>query len=185
MGDYQASSVGALTGGNASILVTWADTRGGLNQWGRIGTFSVGPSTPTPTATPFHTPTTTPPTLPPQPTGTAMPSPTTTTPPQPTTTNIVAGTFTPTATTTSTPCTITFTDVPPGHTFYPFVRCLLSGHHRRLPSWHFPPNNNVTRPIQDLSNSAVSMSLPHTTIFRRTYWQYIWSSGAHVPQDSC
>jgi glucose/arabinose dehydrogenase len=75
-------------------------------------------STPAPTFQPSHTPT---------PTATPSCAPNCITP-------------TPTA------CTLTFSDVPPNSTFYPYVRCLaclgiISGY----PDGTFRPNNNVTR----------------------------------------
>jgi hypothetical protein len=52
----------------------------------------------------------------------------------------------PTNTPTPTACTIEFSDVPPGNTFYPYVRCLVC---RGLVSGYadgtFRPNNDVTR----------------------------------------
>lgn len=67
--------------------------------------------------------------------------------------------FTPiqTGTATPIPCTITFVDVPPDHTFYPYVHCLtcrgiISGYSDGT----FKPNNNVTRGqlSKIVSNSA-------------------------------
>jgi hypothetical protein len=63
---------------------------------------------------------------------------------------------------TPTACPITFTDVPPGSTFYPYVRCLgclgiISGY----PDGTFRPNNLVTRGQLSKTNS-VDLSEPHT-----------------------
>jgi hypothetical protein len=50
------------------------------------------------------------------------------------------------ATLTATVCALTFTDVPPQHTFYPFVRCLACrGIVNGYPDGTFKPNNPVTR----------------------------------------
>jgi hypothetical protein len=64
----------------------------------------------------------------------------------PTETSVPAGTDTVTPIATGTVCSITFTDVPPGSTFYPYIHCLaclgiVSGY----PDGTFRPNNNVTR----------------------------------------
>jgi hypothetical protein len=78
-------------------------------------------------------------------------------------------TQTPTATTTPTTCPITFTDVPPGSTFYDHIRCLacrsiVSGY----PDGTFRPNNNVTRGqlSKIVSNSAGFSDPPGTQIFQ-------------------
>jgi hypothetical protein len=71
----------------------------------------------------------------------------------------------PTNTPTSTPCPLQFTDVPPNHTFYPFIRCLacrgiVSGYSdpARCPTGVpcFHPEENVTRGqiAKIVSNSA-------------------------------
>jgi subtilisin-like proprotein convertase family protein len=62
---------------------------------------------------------------------------------------------TPTATGTATPCTLAFNDVPPGSTFYPWIRCLVcrgivggypcGGPGEPCPGSYYRPNNNVTR----------------------------------------
>jgi hypothetical protein len=66
----------------------------------------------------------------------------------PSVTPIPGASVTPTATLTAAPtaCTITFSDVPPGHTFYEFVRCLacrgiLGGYSDGT----FRPGNDITR----------------------------------------
>jgi hypothetical protein len=62
-----------------------------------------------------------------------------------------------TAVSTPTPCTLTFTDVPPGSTFYTFIRCLAClGIVGGYPDGTFKPNNNVTRGqlAKIVSNSA-------------------------------
>jgi hypothetical protein len=121
-------------------------------------------NTPPPSGTSTLTPAPTPPS-----TVTAMPSdtpqatgtPSRTTTPPPTLTSTAAGTATQTAsasmtaistgtaipvTSTPTACAVEFTDVPPGSTFYPFVKCLacesvLGGY----ADGTFRPGNNVTR----------------------------------------
>jgi hypothetical protein len=55
-------------------------------------------------------------------------------------------TATPSATGTVTVCTIQFTDVPPGSTFYTWIRCLAcEGIINGYPDGTFRPNNSVTR----------------------------------------
>jgi outer membrane protein assembly factor BamB len=99
-------------------------------------------STRTPTSTPTTPPTQTPggPTATPAPSNTSGP---TSTPAQPT--------ATPTA------CTLTFSDVPVGSTFYPYIRCLAClGIINGYPNGTFRPNNDVTRGqlSKIVSNSA-------------------------------
>jgi hypothetical protein len=123
--------------------------------------------TPAPSPTggvPSPTRTTTPGTPPPSPTG-GLPSPTRTAPAVPTVTAGLTGTPgvpsatpipSPTAAVpTATPCLLQFTDVPPGSTFYPYVRCLAcqgivsgyacGGPGEPCPGSYFRPNNQVTR----------------------------------------
>jgi len=70
-----------------------------------------------------------------------------------------------TATPTSTACTIEFTDVPPGSTFYDNIRCLacrgiISGY----PDNTFRPNNNVSRgQLSKIISNAAGFSDPQTT----------------------
>jgi hypothetical protein len=75
---------------------------------------------------------------------------------------------TPTPTPTPTACPLTFSDVPPGSTFYPFVQCLacreiVSGY----PDNTFRPNNPVTRGqlSKIVSNSAGFNDPPGAQIF--------------------
>jgi hypothetical protein len=69
-----------------------------------------------------------------------------------------------TATATSTPCAITFVDVPPGSTFYTYIRCLacrgiVSGYQDGT----FRPNANVTRgQLSKIVSNAASFSENHT-----------------------
>jgi hypothetical protein len=104
-------------------------------------------ASPTPTATPTRTPARPPSLTPTLAAGTATTTPTATaTPP---------ASQTPTVTTTPTTCPVEFHDVPPGSTFYPFVRCLAcagivggypcGGPGEPCPGAYFRPNNNVTR----------------------------------------
>src|SRR3712207_857123 len=71
-------------------------------------------------------------------------------------------------TSTPVPCTITFTDVPPEHTFYGSVRCLacrgiISGY----ADGTFKPNNLVTRSqlAKIVSNAAGFIESPGTQIY--------------------
>ena len=65
------------------------------------------------------------------------------------------GSATPIPTATATPCTLSFNDVPPGSTFYDYIRCLVcrgivggypcGGPGEPCPGQYYRPNNNVTR----------------------------------------
>jgi 5'-nucleotidase/2',3'-cyclic-nucleotide 2'-phosphodiesterase/3'-nucleotidase/5'-nucleotidase len=84
------------------------------------------------------------------------------------------------ATVTSTVCTVTFTDVPAGSTFYEFIRCLACrGIINGYPDGTFRPNNNVTRGQHSkiVSNSA-GFSDPAVQMFEdvppgSTFFDYI------------
>jgi hypothetical protein len=90
-------------------------------------------------------------------------------------------TASPTATLTITPCAITFTDVPPTHTFYPFIRCLacrgiISGY----ADGTFRPGNNITRGqlSKIVSNAAGFSDTPPGQTFEdvptnHTFWLWI------------
>ncbi len=97
-------------------------------------------------------------------------------------------TSTPTATSTPgvptatpTACTLTFTDVPVGSTFYPFIRCLAcKGIINGYPDGTFKPGNNVTRGqlSKIVSNSAGFSDNQTTQMFQdvpvgSTFYQYI------------
>ncbi len=137
----------------------------GYQSWGPISaTWLVilpsGGATPTPTPTrtntplPTNTPTSTNTPVPPSPTNTAQPS-ATTPAGSATPTNTVIATSTAEATSTATVpagsptptvCTISFSDVPTTHPFYPYIRCLacrgiLGGYSDGT----FRPDNSVTR----------------------------------------
>ena len=120
---------------------------------------STSTNTDTPTVTPTSTPTDTP-TQTPTPTQTATSThtdtatatltptdtPTSTSTPTETSTSTETSTPTETPTATSTACTIEFNDVPPGSSFYQYVRCLacrgvLGGY----PDGTFRPGNEITR----------------------------------------
>jgi len=97
------------------------------------------------------------------PTRTATPTNTST----PTSTNTPTTTATSTDTPTSTPthCTITFSDVPPDSTFYPFIRCLVCG---GIISGYadgtFKPNNLVTRgQLSKIVSNSAGFTDPQTT----------------------
>jgi hypothetical protein len=120
---------------------------------------------PTPTCTPTNTRTATPTRTPPS---SRTPSPTrtptntrtststrTATPTTATATRTAVWTPTPSATATSSACLVQFADVPPGSTFYDFIRCLAcagiaggypcGGPGEPCPGPYFRPSNNVTR----------------------------------------
>jgi glucose/arabinose dehydrogenase/plastocyanin len=116
------------------------------------------PPPPPPTAT--RTPSPGPPTstfTPAPPTSTFTPAPPTDTPGPPTETATSTPYFTPTVFPTATACTVSFSDVPAGSTFYPFVHCLAcQGIINGYPDGTFRPNNNVSRGqlTKIVSNSA-------------------------------
>jgi hypothetical protein len=119
----------------------------------------VNTSTPTRTSTPTNTPTG--PALTPTrtntPTNTPItPGPTNTSPPPPTNTLTVGPT--------STVCPITFSDVPPGSTFYTWIRCLACrGIINGYPDGTFRPNNNVTRgQLSKIVSNSAGFSEPVT-----------------------
>ncbi|HYO48514.1 MAG TPA: S-layer homology domain-containing protein [Chloroflexia bacterium] len=79
-------------------------------------------------------------------------------------------TATPTRTATATPtgCALQFYDVPPSHTFYPYVRCLAcKGIIGGYSDYSFRPNNLLTRDqiAKMVSNSAGFNEPPGTQIF--------------------
>jgi hypothetical protein len=76
-----------------------------------------------------------------------------------------AGTRTPSATPTPTTCTLSFTDVPQGSTFYVFVRCLAClGIVNGYADGTFRPNNNVTRgQLSKIVSNSAGFSDPQTT----------------------
>ena len=83
-----------------------------------------------------------------------------------------AGTRTPSATPTSgtptstpTTCTLSFTDVPQGSTFYPYIRCLAClGIVNGYNDGTFRPNNNVTRgQLSKIVSNSAGFSDPQTT----------------------
>jgi hypothetical protein len=125
-------------------------------------------STPPPSGTPASTPTITPPpTGTPPPPGTPTSTPTITPPPTSTVLSVTATPPTGAASRTPTPpgpasrtptptaCALTFSDVPPGSTFYDFIRCLAcrgivggypcGGPGEPCPGPYYRPTNNVSR----------------------------------------
>jgi hypothetical protein len=141
--------------------------------------------TPTVTRTPTRTPTNTPTNTAVIPTNTRTNTPTNTaviptqTPggftatPLPTNTPTNIATNTPTNTATSvttavatpTPCTLEFSDVPVGSTFYTFVRCLSClGIINGYPDGTFRPNNQVTRgQLSKIVSNSAGFNDPQTT----------------------
>jgi hypothetical protein len=75
------------------------------------------------------------------------------------------------ATSTPTVCSLLFTDVPPGSTFYPYVRCLscrgiINGYTAGCSSGNpcFRPNNNVTRgQLAKIISNAAGFNDPQST----------------------
>jgi hypothetical protein len=134
---------------------------------------SQGPSS---TNTPVPpTATTVPPTStsPPAPTNTAPPPPTDTAEPQATATQPLAteppatATSEPTAEATATACAISFSDVPVGSTWYPYVTCLVChGIITGYPDGTFRPNNDVTRgQLSKIVSNSAGFSDPATQMF--------------------
>jgi hypothetical protein len=143
------------------IMPAWIDARDGSSQ-GHLyidhGIFGAGTPIPSPTATS---------TSPPSPTGTATAT-------QP-------ATAIPSAIPTATACAITFTDVPPGSTFYSYVHCLAClGIINGYPDGTFKPNANVTRgQLSKIVSNSAGFNDPQTTqMFQdvpvgSTFFQYI------------
>jgi plastocyanin len=146
------------------------------------GTAPTATRTATATTPPAATSTRTP-TLTPTPVSTAIPNTATSTPP------IVS-----TSTSTPTTCAIQFTDVPPGHTFYTFVRCLacrgiISGYPCGGPGEpcdedntpYFRPNGSVTRgQIAKIVSEAAGFSEPpgaqqfEDVALGHTFFDWVW-----------
>jgi subtilisin family serine protease len=115
------------------------------------------------------------------PTPTTPPASTPTTPPTSTPTIAPVATDTPTVAATPTVCTISFSDVPVGSTFYPFVHCLAClGIINGYPDGTFHPNGQVTRGqlSKIVSNSAGFNDNQTTQMFEdvpvgSTFFQFI------------
>jgi hypothetical protein len=109
IGDYSG-----IAASNGVVIPTWTDIRTGANQNAYIarGVYTTTGGTVTPTPPPAtNTPSVTA-------TGTSSATATTAATSTASATSTLAPSATPTA------CTVTFADVPPTNTFYPFVRCL-------------------------------------------------------------
>jgi photosystem II stability/assembly factor-like uncharacterized protein len=120
------------------------------------------------TSTPTATPTTSPTASPTATTPTRTPTAVTTSTASLTATQPAARTFTVTATRTAappTPCTIMFSDVPQGSTFYPYIRCLACrGIINGYSDGTFRPNNNVTRgQLSKIVSNSAGFSDPQPT----------------------
>ncbi len=188
-----------------SIPTEWC-CQGGLSLIPGVGGWSVGPlgnimsytstagppNTPTPTLTTTPAPATDTPTSAPTGTATSVPTGTATnvpvetptgipTGPPPTATATIPSTGTPESSPIPTACTITFTDVPVGSTFYPYIHCLAClGLINGYPDGTFKPNNDVTRGqlSKIVSNSAGFSDNQTTQMFQdvpvgSTFYQYI------------
>ncbi|HET9495724.1 MAG TPA: S-layer homology domain-containing protein, partial [Chloroflexia bacterium] len=135
-----------------------------------------GTPVPTPTSTPTSNATSTPTATSGTPSATS-----TATAGAPSATRTPAPTFTPTATPAA--CTVEFTDVPEGHTFYPFVRCLACrGIVQGYADGTFRPDNHVTRgqvsKIVSLSAGFAEVVPPTQQSFEdvphgTTFWEYV------------
>jgi hypothetical protein len=103
-------------------------------------------------------------------------------PPTNTATLTATLTVAPVASSTPTACTVSFTDVPPGSTFYTFIRCLAcKGIINGYPDGTFKPGNNVTRGqlSKIVSNSAGFNDVPTGQQFQdvpvgSTFYVYIY-----------
>ncbi|HET9494308.1 MAG TPA: S-layer homology domain-containing protein [Chloroflexia bacterium] len=163
-------AVGSYSNGVATIPLTerWQET---------------GPVTPTPvpTATSTAPPTAIPTSTPTQPAGTATST--------AVSTSVATATATPTATATVAPCTVEFSDVPPGSTFYDYIRCLACrGIVIGYSDGTFRPNVDVTRgqAAKIVTNSAgYDDPIPPTTqTFTdvppgHPFWLYVERAALH------
>jgi hypothetical protein len=174
IGDY--AGLGAV---GTTVLPMWWDSR--IKPSGDPFT-EVGPPiifTPTPTRTGSPTPTSPPATntatstSTPTATNTAIQSTATATPvsqsptPAATSTSAPPSPGTPTSIPTSTPtvCSLTFTDVPQGSTFYPYIRCLACrGIINGYSDGTFKPSNQVTRgQLSKIVSNSAGFNDPQTT----------------------
>jgi hypothetical protein len=123
------------------------------------GTATNTPAPATATNTPTSTPTDTPTNISTQAPGTPTNTPTFTPTTEP------AGTDTATPAVTVTPCTISFSDVPVGSTFYDYIRCLACrGIINGYSDGTFRPNNNVTRgQLSKIISNSAGFNDPQTT----------------------
>jgi hypothetical protein len=173
-----------------SIPTEWC-CQAGLSIIPGVGGWSVGPrgnimsytstagppNTPTPTLTATQAPATDTPTA--TQIATTAPTSTPTTPPATSTPPEATATQPPTATPTT--CTLQFSDVPAGSTFYPYVHCLAClGIINGYPDGTFKPNNQVTRGqlSKIVSNSAGFSDNQTTQMFQdvpvgSTFFQFI------------
>jgi hypothetical protein len=179
-------------------------THEGHASWGAVSAAflevvtTLPTATATGTATPTASPTPTRPTNTPTLTRTATPTPQATRPTGSVTPAVLA-----TASATSEPCTITFSDVPPGSTFYANIGCLacrgvLGGYSDGT----FRPNNEITRGqiAKVVSNAAGYAEPPGAPIFEdvpatNTFYEWVQrlSRRGHmggypcglVPQEPC
>jgi hypothetical protein len=165
-GQHYSYSFSLPAGQTAVVVVVEVSPNLGCETYDiSINPCSVGSTTVTPTSPPTSTPTSVPPSSTPT---TAPPSSTPTSPPiTPTGPPPITPSNTPTTvppsntpgvpTATPTACTLRFSDVPVGSTFYPFIRCLAcKGIINGYPDGTFRPGNNVTRGqlSKIVSNSA-------------------------------
>lgn len=122
--------------------------------------------------------------------------------PTPTTTPTASSTPTPTSTTaTPVACTIEFTDVPPGSTFYDFVRCMacrgiINGYTSGCETGNpcFRPTNNVTRgQLSKIVANAAGFNEPagaqqfEDVLPGSTFFDFVWrlADRGHVGGYAC
>jgi hypothetical protein len=162
--------VGPNTGCSNYTLTVSTDTVCNLTT--RTPTPSLTPTSTAPTQSPTRTPTSTSQTPSASATGTASntPRPPTQTPGGPTATPIPTGTTAPPTSTPNigTPCALTFTDVPPEHPFYTWIRCLAcQGIVSGYAGGTFRPGGDVTRGqiAKVVSNASGFNDDPGTQVF--------------------
>ena len=189
---HAAATQTALSATETALALTETSTNTPTATQTNTPTHTPSPtSTSTPSTTSTHIPTSTPTPLPQQPTS----SPTTPaqtsepatathtaiiTPSASATTTVGLPSETATAVPTATTCTLAFSDVPPGSTFYSFVQCLacrgiISGYSDGT----FHPNNNVTRgQIAKIVSNAAGFNEPpgeqvfHDVLPGSTFYDY-------------
>jgi hypothetical protein len=185
-------STGALSIGRHILFVRGrgVNSYSGFQSWGPISAVfldvvPVGAITPSPTATALQ----------PSATPTATPLAPTTTPTTPPSATATAPAVTPTP-----PCNLSFTDVPPGYTFYPYVQWMvcrgyISGYPCGGPGEpcspnqdpYFRPGNSVTRgQVLKMAVNASGWAIftPFTPTFEDVpeidpFYQYIETGVAH------
>jgi N-acetylneuraminic acid mutarotase len=154
---------GLVVGGGSPQVTETSELLTAIPCLTPTGTPTTAPTyTPTLTNVPTHTPTNTPTAGAP----TSTDTPTTVTGPTNTATTVAAPTNTQTPVRpTPTACTIQFSDVPAGSTFYPYIHCLVClGIVNGYPDGTFRPNADVTRgQLSKIVSNSAGFNDPQTT----------------------